>query len=608
MENLTVVVPFFNGHKTIKRLLDTLPASLPVVIVDDHSDAPLQLERSNVTAIRPDKKGFFSGACNAGIDSVSTDVLIVNQDAEFEHNRWMALIEKGRDEYAVLGDGVFGHPAWPKGYVQGTFMFIRRDAWEEVGKFNVGLYPLWGATAEWQLRACRAGYRAKPIKDVPGLLHRHKTRYKFGSAIQTALRRWPGRRREFLHTPPLVSVVVPCYNYGRFLPDALHSLLGGPTTLGEWEPQTFQSFEVIIVDDASTDGSREIVEEWGDPWRAIHTVLLDENRGTPGALNAGVERAIGEYIHVLSADDMRESWCLEKYVRHQRQHPDKVIYGNIESFKHGERLKRLRLPDYDFEDLLEKNSMPAGIMYPKQAWDDVDGYPERMVYGREDWAFNIALGIAGWCGFKMPGMSGNLYRREQENRSYRTMGKGWYQRFRSQIQSLFPRIYEGERPVACCGGRSKANRRTPPPVTTNADAMVGKDGFRLLQYVGGNVGSSKWFGPATGTAYTFGDNDRDRVKYVAVEDYDGMLQMRDGRRNVFSVYSVPDPEPDLGLTKEDEEQVNPRASDNGSKPKEADATDAAKQLASEHDIDLGEVEGSGKDGRVVVSDVRSLVA
>ena len=251
MENLTAIIPFWNGQATIDRLLDSLPSDLPVIIVDDRSDEPYQTERENVRVIRLPEKGFFSGAVNAGVDSAQTDVLILNQDAYFHNHDWMDLIAKNRQEFAIVGDGVFGHPAWPKGYIQGTFMFIRRDAWTKTGGFNVEDYPLWGATAEWQLRACRQGFRAMPLQNIPGFMHRQNSTsgksYRFGNAIGEAIKRWPGMRRKFLRTPPELSVIVPCYNYGHYLPDTINSLFGGPTCLGEWEPQGFQSFEVIIV-------------------------------------------------------------------------------------------------------------------------------------------------------------------------------------------------------------------------------------------------------------------------------------------------------------------------------------------------------------------------
>ena len=125
-----------------------------------------------------------------------------------------------------------------------------------------------------------------------------------------------------------------------------------------------------------------------------------------------------------------------------------MIYGDIEAFRGRERLKVMRLPEYDFEKIMHKNSMPAGITYPRHAWADVGGYSERMEFGREDWAFNVALGMKGYCGLKLKGLSGNLYRRERQNRSLRTQGKGWRSRFLSQVMSLYPQLYEeGERPV-----------------------------------------------------------------------------------------------------------------------------------------------------------------
>ena len=160
MENVTAVITFFNGHRYIERLLKSLPEDLPVIIVDDHSDEPLHLNNRNVTVIRPEEKGFFSGASNAGIEACETDVLLLNQDIWFRGTEWIDFIEDNREKYGVLGDGVMGHPSWPNGYVQGTFMFMRRDAINKTGLFNVEHYPFWGATAEWQLRMCRQGFKA----------------------------------------------------------------------------------------------------------------------------------------------------------------------------------------------------------------------------------------------------------------------------------------------------------------------------------------------------------------------------------------------------------------------------------------------------------------
>lgn len=89
---------------------------------------------------------------------------------------------------------------------------------------------------------------------------------------------------------PLVSIIINNYNYGRFLPDAIASALR----------QTYDRVEVLVVDDGSTDHSREIVASYGDQIIPI----LKENGGQASALNAGFARSRGDIIIFLDADDL----------------------------------------------------------------------------------------------------------------------------------------------------------------------------------------------------------------------------------------------------------------------------------------------------------------
>jgi glycosyltransferase involved in cell wall biosynthesis len=93
--------------------------------------------------------------------------------------------------------------------------------------------------------------------------------------------------------PPRVSVIVTCYNYGRFVAEAVDSLLG----------QTFQDLEVIVVDDASPDNSRAVLlERYADHPR-VRLVLHDQNQGHIRSYNEGLGLARGEFMGVLAADD-----------------------------------------------------------------------------------------------------------------------------------------------------------------------------------------------------------------------------------------------------------------------------------------------------------------
>lgn len=535
MRDLTVVVPYFNGAGTIERLIRSIDDDTRIIVVDDLSDTKPHLTNGNVQVVRLDDKRYFSGAVNHGMSLCDTDVLVLNQDLYFTNDGWKNLIEENRGEFAMIGDGVFGNPKWPEGYVQGTFMYMRRDAIDEVGDLNELQYPLWGATAEWQCRACRKGYKVLPYKPVPGMGHARdqQTNKHYGSAIQTILQRHPENREWYIRTPPLVSVIVPCFNHGRYLNDLLASLTGGDSSLGELPGQTMQSFEVIIVNDASRDSTKEIADSLADPWKGIRVYHHMLNAGTAAANNTGAQHAYGEYLTFISADDMMEPERLKRMLDAAERNPHSVIYDDMRVVVNGQRSKYWQMPNYNFDLLLEKNHIHAGIMIERDAWVEVGGYPEIMTQGREDWAFNVALGVHGYCGVHIE-YAGYLYRREGQNRTLWNTTPKWREKFRRQIKSLFPKVYQGERPVSCCGGRRKPVVERGNPVPTKV-GLSGEDGMLMIEYIGGNVGTSTWVGPVTKTPYVFGGTRK--VGYVDARDAQAMVDLRINRSQTFRMYT-----------------------------------------------------------------------
>ena len=102
---------------------------------------------------------------------------------------------------------------------------------------------------------------------------------------------------------PLVSVIVPNYNYARYLPERLESVFG----------QTFQDFEVIILDDCSTDDSREVIERYRNHPKVSAVVLNEDNSGSPfKQWFRGLDLAKGELIWIAEADDSALPVFLEK--------------------------------------------------------------------------------------------------------------------------------------------------------------------------------------------------------------------------------------------------------------------------------------------------------
>ncbi len=102
-------------------------------------------------------------------------------------------------------------------------------------------------------------------------------------------------------TGPAVSVVIGAYNAERWIAETIASVLG----------QTWRDFELIVVDDGSTDATAEIVKHCGAPVRYLH----QENKGQPAARNTGIRAAQGRYVAFVDADDL---WHPEKLARQMR--------------------------------------------------------------------------------------------------------------------------------------------------------------------------------------------------------------------------------------------------------------------------------------------------
>lgn len=105
---------------------------------------------------------------------------------------------------------------------------------------------------------------------------------------------------------PLVSVIIPMYNSAKFITQTLESLAY----------QTMKDFEVVVVDDCSTDNSVEVVEAFKNLWGGginLHIIKLPKNTGTPGLpRNVGIQFARGKYIAFLDSDDLYTQTALEE--------------------------------------------------------------------------------------------------------------------------------------------------------------------------------------------------------------------------------------------------------------------------------------------------------
>jgi glycosyltransferase involved in cell wall biosynthesis len=121
----------------------------------------------------------------------------------------------------------------------------------------------------------------------------------------------------------LFTVIIPNYNHGRFLHQRITSVLD----------QTYPQFEVIILDDASSDNSRDIIETYRQHPRVVHIIYSETNSGSPfRQWKKGVEAAKGEWIWIAESDDIAEPGFLETAARAFHDNPSAGLFycdGNI---------------------------------------------------------------------------------------------------------------------------------------------------------------------------------------------------------------------------------------------------------------------------------------
>lgn len=181
--------------------------------------------------------------------------------------------------------------------------------------------------------------------------------------------------------PPLVSVILPCYNAHRFLGQALGSV----------RMQTFRDYETIVIDDGSTEAETlQFLKELPTDIRVVH----QENRGLSGARNTGFREARGRYVLPLDCDDWIEPRFLEKLLAAlPADDPDNTFvfcHLALEGDKAGVLPKQFNL----FEQLCA-NQLPYCLLLSRALWLRVGGYDETMRQGAEDWEFNIRLALSG---------------------------------------------------------------------------------------------------------------------------------------------------------------------------------------------------------------------
>lgn len=177
---------------------------------------------------------------------------------------------------------------------------------------------------------------------------------------------------------PLVSVVIPAYNAGPFLGEALDSVFA----------QGYADLEVIVVDDGSTDNTREVAESYGDRIRYIR----QDNAGASAARNRGIREAKGDFVAFLDADDLWVPSKLQKQLELFDQRPelgmvitDCIAFGEWgEYVPPGDKRERLMVGDICQNIFLYSGVGTPSVMVRREVFDKVGMFNENLPLAEDD--------------------------------------------------------------------------------------------------------------------------------------------------------------------------------------------------------------------------------
>ncbi|MDH4185753.1 MAG: glycosyltransferase [Nitrospira sp.] len=177
---------------------------------------------------------------------------------------------------------------------------------------------------------------------------------------------------------PLVSVLLPVYNAASYVRESIESILG----------QTFTSFELIVIDDGSTDESAQVIRSVRDPRMQV---INQTNQGLSSALNRAVDVARGAYLARQDADDISLPQRFERQVDFLEAHPRYGIIGTWADIRseNGQVVKRHAHPtescDLKFELLFDNPFVHSSMMVRKQVFERVGGYSTDRSIRAEDY-------------------------------------------------------------------------------------------------------------------------------------------------------------------------------------------------------------------------------
>lgn len=176
----------------------------------------------------------------------------------------------------------------------------------------------------------------------------------------------------------LVSVIIPCYNQGKYIEECIESV----------KNQTYKNIEIIIINDESTEQlTIDVLNNLSKDQELL--ILNIKNSGVSYARNYGIKKSSGKYILPLDADDKIESTYIEKCVNILEKNKAEIVYCLCRNFEANNKL--LCLKDFSVKIMLQTNVVFCSAMFKREDYDKTTGYNSNMIYGLEDWDFWLSM-------------------------------------------------------------------------------------------------------------------------------------------------------------------------------------------------------------------------
>lgn len=192
----------------------------------------------------------------------------------------------------------------------------------------------------------------------------------------------------------LVSVIMPCYNGEKFIAEAIESVIN----------QTYQDWELIIIDDGSTDNSKKIIKQYCIADKRIQYTQHKKNKGIPFARNTGIRLSNGEYIALLDQDDKwlpkKLALQLDKFYINKPEIG--LVFGNINKVdSYGNIIHKAKNIKINFETINQRNLIihlffnpfipSITVMFKRKCLKEVGEFDENILWGGDDYELWLRL-------------------------------------------------------------------------------------------------------------------------------------------------------------------------------------------------------------------------